>query len=267
MTSAWVEKQTGRGEHAHRLLARTDRQRPYEVEHLFTKRPNAYTPETAAGATFQQLRGRLGGLILLEGPENASLGGLLLNEKINAYLRYNWLAASLHPDSYRGRGVVNFRKFRQQHDLTDKFRPYDPTEPLDQFIEHRNVLYREIAERIWAPDALGLTLPTDEPPAPAGDATHRGSTRRRINPADLLRAGMIRPEESLIGKRKGQEYRATLLADGRIRTASGGCFSAPTRAAMDARDVQSEDGWKFWTIERTGETLAAVRARYTANRS
>ncbi|UAB95562.1 DUF262 domain-containing protein [Dactylosporangium vinaceum] len=260
--TAWVERRTGRGEPVQQLLDRADGQRPYEIEHLFTKRTGAYAGEPEASAEFKKLRGRLGGLILLDGPENASLGGLLLVDKVEVYPRYNWLAASLHPDSYRGRGVVRFKNFLTEHGLADRFRAYDPAESIDQFIGHRNALYQELARRVWAPEALGLTMPAAPSPAPSA----RTGPKRRVSLADLLRAGLIRPEEALIGRRKGREHRATLLADGRIRTASGGSFSAPTRAAMDARDVPSEDGWRFWTIERTGESLAAVRARYSAAR-
>jgi hypothetical protein len=259
--TAWLEKGTGCGEQAHHLLTRLSDQRPYEVEHLFTKRAGAYPAADTGDEDFQKLRSRLGALVLLNGSENASLGGLLLSEKVNAYRAHNWLAASLHPASY-GRGMVKFRTFIEDQGLKGRFRAYRDGEPIQAFIDERGRLYQAIAERVWDPGALRLRLPTSDPVAKPGETGRRTRTRHNVSLLDLLRSSLILADESLIGRRKGKEHRATLLADGHIRTASGGRFSTPSRAAMDAVDSDSENGWTFWHVERTGEALTNVRARF-----
>jgi hypothetical protein len=92
-------------------------QRPYEGEHLFTKRTGAYRVTDPDGVPFHQIRARIGALVLLDGAENASLGGGLLADKTGAYRAANWLAASLDLDSYR-RGSVKFRDFLKMREAT-----------------------------------------------------------------------------------------------------------------------------------------------------
>ena len=259
--TAWLECGTGRGDPTPRLLAEVSEQRPYEVEHLFTKRAGAYRAADPDGAPFQRIRALLGALVLLDGAENASLGGGLLAEKTGAYRAANWLAASLHPDSYR-RGSVKFRDFAKKEGLTGMFRHYRDDEPLEALIEERGLLYRAIAERVWAPKELGLLIPITEPPPGAPEPARRARRRSDVNLSDLLRAGLLLPDSALVGLRRGRQHRATLLANGKIRIATGDQYIAPSKAAMEAIGSNSENGWTFWRVEVTGETLGAVRDRF-----
>ncbi|WP_397428868.1 hypothetical protein [Pseudofrankia sp. BMG5.37] len=68
--------------------------------------------------------------------------------------------------------------------------------------------------------------------------------------------------ESLIGRRSGVEYLATVLDTGRIRTESGGLHRTPSAAAADAQGTGQPNGWTFWTLKRNNQTLDGVRRRY-----
>ncbi|SQE00902.1 Modification methylase BabI [Parafrankia sp. Ea1.12] len=260
--TAWLERGTERHERADRMLTRTDGRRPYEIEHLFTRKPGIYDTGTLTGTEFKKLRSRLGGLVLLDGEENASIGSMSLVDKMEIYPRFNWLAASVSPSSHEGRGKVKFRKFVAAQNLQDKFIPYNLGDSVQSFIDKRAELYRAMAERIWSPAALGLTIfsPQEDVPVPA----HAGGKTRRsygVTVADLLRAGLVFPEEGLIAHGGGAEHRATVLANGRIRTASGSSFTTPSGAAADARGVGC-NGWEFWKVERNNQKLDAVRRRF-----
>jgi hypothetical protein len=259
--TAWLECGTGRGDPTPRLLAEVSDQRPYEVEHLFTKRAGAYGVADPDSTPFQRVRARIGALVLLDGAENASLGGGLLAEKTGAYRAANWLAASLHPDSY-GRGSVKFRDFAKKENLIGMFRHYQDNEPIEGLIEERGLLYRAIAERVWAPEALGLLIPVAEAATGAPEPARRSRRRSDVSLSDLVLAGRLLPDSALVGRRRGKLHRATLLANGKIRIATGGQHITPSKAAMEAAESSSENGWTFWRVEDTGETLGAVRDRF-----
>jgi hypothetical protein len=260
--TAWLENGTGRGDPTPRLLAKPEEQRPYEVEHLFTKRAGAYRVADPADMPFQRIRARVGALVLLDGAENASLGGSLLGEKTGAYRADNWLAGSLDQASYHRRGSVKFRDFVKEEKLTGMFRPYIDGEPIETLIEERGVLYQAIAERIWAPKALGLLGPAQELAAGTPEPAPRSRRRSDVTLSDLVRAGLVLPDSALVGRRRGKQHRATLLANGKIRIATGDQYVAPSRAAMEATESNSANGWTFWRVEDTGETLGAMRDRF-----
>ncbi|OHV63455.1 hypothetical protein BCD48_38200 [Pseudofrankia sp. BMG5.36] len=265
--TAWLERGVGGGEQAQRLLtAQADRRR-FEVEHLFTKKLGVYPDQATPDEEIQLKRGMLGGLVLINGADNASLGGLRLEDKLLPYQRSNSLAASLHPNAVKGRGTRVFRQFVAQHNLTDKFQPYQPGEPIGPFIESRGRLYQAIAELVWSPEELGLTMPASREPSGhtkngASIGVYKARTRHTTTLADIAREGMIRPDERLIGRRNGLAHRATWLQDGRIRIESGEIFTTPTPAANRATGNEVGSGWTFWTVERTKATLAAVRSQY-----
>jgi hypothetical protein len=268
--TAWLDKGAERHERADRLLRlREDGRRPYEIEHLFTKKSGVYDSGILTEEEFRQIRGKLGGLVLLDGEENASLGGKPLAEKLVDYARFNWLAASISPGSYgKGRANVKFRRFIQAEQLQDLFTPYQAGSPVGAYIDSRAKLYRTMAEHIWRPEELGLTVPggfsglDDAKPV---ERVEKGKTRTKhpTSIADLLNAGVLVPDEGLVGRRGGTEFKATILASGRIRTSSG-VFGSPTGAAKAVRNAQSENGWTFWTVTRKNQTLDTLRQRYQA---
>jgi hypothetical protein len=235
----------------------------------FTKKSGVYDSGILTEEEFRQIRGKLGGLVLLDGEENASLGGKPLAEKLVDYARFNWLAASISPGSYgKGRANVKFRRFIQAEQLQDLFTPYQAGSPVGAYIDSRAKLYRTMAEHIWRPEELGLTVPggfsglDDAKPV---ERVEKGKTRTKhpTSIADLLNAGVLVPDEGLVGRRGGTEFKATILASGRIRTSSG-VFGSPTGAAKAVRNAQSENGWTFWTVTRKNQTLDTLRQRYQA---
>ncbi|GAA3621721.1 DUF262 domain-containing protein [Kineosporia mesophila] len=258
--TGWMHREIGHDVDVQKYLERPDEGRPYEIEHLFTKRTDAYAAEGLSKNEIRQLRGKVGGLVLLPGSENASFGGDLLDNKIETYKLYNWLAASLAPSVYTGHGKVAFNKFLNKYGWKDRFHPYDPQVRLADLIRERGALYREMAEQAWSAAELGLKLPSVADPVPSP----RQVGGKRVKLADLLRAGLVMPDERLTGERRRRQYRGTLLGDGRIRTETGGCFESPNHAAIDVRNVKSENGWTFWQVTESGETLDALRSRYRA---
>ncbi len=272
--TAWLAKGTGQSETVEHLLAITEGQRPFEIEHLFTKseRTGTYRAQAESDAEFDRLRSRLGGLVLLDGSDNASAGGLPLERKLTSYLRSNGLAGSLHPDTYRSRGHKRFNTFVAEQGLTDLFHPYDVESRPEDIVNARGRLYRAMAERIWSPEALGLPLPrTAGPYGPAGgnndgdggdDDERPRRQRYKTTLTNLIDAGLLRADERLVGRRGGQLFPATLTADGRIRTASGEVHRSVSAAAKAATGASNPGDWRFWRVEHTNDTLFAVRARY-----
>ncbi len=276
--TAWLAKGTGQSETVDHLLAVTEGQRPFEIEHLFTKKSGAatYLAQATSDTEFERIRSRLGGLVLLDGADNASVGGLPLEHKLSSYQRSNALAGSLHPDTYRSRGHKRFNTFAAEQGLTDLFRPYDVDSPPEAVVNARGQLYRAMAERIWSPDALGLPRPPGARPSVAvggrddgkndvaGDGDEARPRRQRYNAtlADLIDAGLLRADDRLVGRRGGRLFQAALTADGRIRTASGEIHRSPSAAAKAATGAPNPGDWRFWRVERTNDTLFETRARY-----
>ncbi|WP_410814910.1 hypothetical protein [Micromonospora sp. 067-2] len=144
------------------------------------------------------------------------------------------------------------------------FRHYQDGEPIEALIEERGLLYQAIAERVWAPKALGLLISAPETVSSTPEPARKSRKRIDVSLSDLVRAGLLLPDSALVGRRRGRQHRATLLASGKIRIATGE-YIAPSKAAMEAAESNSENGWTFWRVEDTGETLGAVRDRFRAS--
>ncbi|HWL45923.1 MAG TPA: hypothetical protein VNQ73_23485 [Ilumatobacter sp.] len=106
----------------------------------------------------------------------------------------------------------------------------------------------------------------------AGDSASGGPTPvmyqgRRAQIADLIAAGLVEVGESLEfpRPRRGELFRATVLADGTIQTEDGQIWPSPSRAAMSAANVPSYDGWHAWRLPRLGGIkLDQLRQRLVA---
>lgn len=122
-------------------------------------------------------------------------------------------------------------------------------------------------------DAAGrrfLDVEGDHEPEIAGEdgSIEEDATRiegRRLRISDLLDEGALHPGQVLAWKRPrvGKEYRATITEEGLIRLEDGRAFSSPSRAAIEAAEIPSYDGWYAWRTE-AGETLHALREALTA---
>ncbi len=84
---------------------------------------------------------------------------------------------------------------------------------------------------------------------------------RRLTVADLIEAGLLRPESGLRFDRVrlGESYHAVVAPNGHIVLDDGRVFSSPSRAAVVAAGVRSLDGWRAWVDESSGRTLDSLR--------
>jgi hypothetical protein len=80
---------------------RRDRDRDFEIEHLFTSAASAYAHKVPNARVYGHLRNSIGALLLLEGRENGQYGGMLLEDKLVRYRKDTRLAGMLNPDFFR----------------------------------------------------------------------------------------------------------------------------------------------------------------------
>lgn len=84
---------------------------------------------------------------------------------------------------------------------------------------------------------------------------------RRVQLLDLIDAGLLAAGDVLEFNRPraGQTHTAVVTEEGRLRLEDGREFAAPSRAAVEAGEVRSIDGWLVWVHQRTGQPLAQLR--------
>lgn len=120
----------------------------YEVEHIWPNHPEWFEDEFEHSSDFNSYRNRLGGLVLLPKSFNASYGDLPYEKKRQHYLTQNMLARSFHEQCYeRNPGFV---RFIAESELPFKAHAEFKRSDLDD----RQILYRQLAERIWNPSRL-----------------------------------------------------------------------------------------------------------------
>ena len=143
----YAETCSGRPSRYHEYIQRWG-YRGYEVEHIWANHPERHADEFSHPADFAEYRNRIGGLLLLPKPFNASYGDLPYAKKRGHYLKQNLLAQSLHEDAYdRDPGFV---RFAQKSGLPFRSHTSFRKEDLDV----RQDLYRRLAELVWSPDRL-----------------------------------------------------------------------------------------------------------------
>jgi uncharacterized protein with ParB-like and HNH nuclease domain len=255
--TAWIEEECGVGIGFGTYVDRSLK-KPFEVEHIWANKYERHLDEFDNPHDFSDHRDRFGDLLLLPKDFNASYGARTYLEKLPHYFGQNLLAASLSPLAYEKN--PSFLKFIGETGLP--FRPY-PEGFTKGDIEERQDLYRQVCELVWSPEALGLGGGT-----PSEDTTQQ--TRQAfygVSLADLITSGLLSPDEHLVGSRSGDEYRATILPDGRIRTEGGVEFDTLSGAA-DTLTGKSNNGWEFWRVDRPGglRELARIREEYLAQR-
>jgi uncharacterized protein with ParB-like and HNH nuclease domain len=124
----------------------------FEIEHIWADHPERHTDEFSHPADFAEYRSRIGGLLLLPKPFNASYGDLPYEQKLEFYDSQNLLARSLHPKCYDHN--PRFLWYKQNSKLPFKAHPHFKKADLDE----RQDLYRRIAEQIWDPERLRQEL-------------------------------------------------------------------------------------------------------------
>lgn len=120
----------------------------YEIEHIWADHPERHQDEFGHPSEFQEYRNRIGGLLLLPKIFNASYGDLPYSEKYQHYAGQNLLARSLHENAYDHN--PGFKRFLAESGLA--FIPHPTFRKAD--LDARQVLYQQLAERIWNPDRL-----------------------------------------------------------------------------------------------------------------
>ena len=125
----------------------------YEIEHVWADKYAAHGHDTEFGqeADFHAFRDRIGGLLLLRKPDNASYNDKPYagdDGKLNFYYGQNLLAKSLHDRCYENNpGFLSFmRESRLPFQSHPQFKKSD--------LEARQALYLQLAERIWSPDQI-----------------------------------------------------------------------------------------------------------------
>ena len=148
--TAWIESECGDSD---RFAEYVDGQRtnPYEVEHIWASKYAQYMDEFDDPDDFNRYRNRFGALLILPKDFNASYGAKKYEEKVEHYNIQNLLARSLHPLAYVNN--PSFLRFVGETGLP--FKPYPDTFTKSD-IEERQDLYRQICEKIWDPEKLGL---------------------------------------------------------------------------------------------------------------
>jgi hypothetical protein len=136
MASRYLEYTTGIGK------------KRYEVEHIWADKPERHVAEFPNKADFAAHRNRVGGLLLLPKSFNASYGALEYGEKVSHYNGQNLLARSLCAECYDHN--PGFQQFLDRSGLPFKSHPEFNTTDLD----HRQALYRQLAEHVWDPTVL-----------------------------------------------------------------------------------------------------------------
>jgi uncharacterized protein with ParB-like and HNH nuclease domain len=124
----------------------------YEIEHIWANKYERHKVEFAHQYDFNEYRNRIGGLLIVPKPFNISYGALPYDEKLTHYNSQNLLARSLHPDCYNRN--PGFCQFVKRSNLP--FRPHRQFKKED--MDARYDLYRQIAQKIWDPDKVAMSV-------------------------------------------------------------------------------------------------------------
>ena len=144
----YAEIQSGEPARYPEYAKRSAKKGGYQIEHIWANHPERFEDEFNHPADFAAYRNRIGGLVLLPGPDNASYSDMTFEQKVNHYAKQNLLAQSLHPIAYDKK--PGFRNFRKATGLpfTDKeeFKKAD--------LDDRQALYIALANQCWSPHWL-----------------------------------------------------------------------------------------------------------------
>ena len=116
---------------------------PFEVEHIIPNKYVEYIDYFDDQNDFEEVRNRLGNLLLLPSSFNKAYGDKPYEIKVKQYLKHNLLAQTLNEQGYKN--DPNFLKFKNSSDLP--FKPYNSF--LKYEIIERQKLYFSIIEKIW----------------------------------------------------------------------------------------------------------------------
>lgn len=264
--TAFVEVGCGRSDEVDRYLGlrldpSSEEAVPWEIEHVWANKYSLHVQSGIANEQeFQQARNRLGALLLLEKPDNASFGADRYMDKLPHYHRQNFLAASLHPNTYLR--TPAFRKFRKNRGLEEHFSAF-PDNFDKQAIESRSALYRRLCELIWSPERIGFSKAVVSTPSRERRLPQRKKTHYGVQVSDLIQVGLVQEGAKIRGgsKRNGFRHEATVISGGRVRIESSGeVFGSLSGAGKAALGGTSCPGWDFWHVEETGGSLIPLKS-------
>lgn len=153
--TAHVETSSGMPSHYLDYIQRSGK-KGFEVEHIWANHPEVHKDEFSHPSDFEQYRNRIGGLLLLPKPFNASFGDLPYEKKLKHYDSQNLLARSLNEKAYDHN--PGFTRYVKNSGLP--FQSHAEFKKAD--LDARQKLYRKIAEEIWNPDRLTQALEEPE---------------------------------------------------------------------------------------------------------
>ena len=142
-----VETSSGQPSHYLDYIRRSGKT-AFEVEHIWANHPEWHKDEFDHPSDFEEYRNRLGGLLLLPKPFNASYGDLPYEKKLKHYDSQNLLARSLGDKAYDHN--PGFMRYLKTSGLP--FQAHSEFEKAD--LDARQKLYRKLAEEIWNPNRL-----------------------------------------------------------------------------------------------------------------
>jgi len=282
--TAYVEEGCGRDGHVERYL---DRQRPWQIEHVFANHPERYAQEFPDPVTFRSLRARLGVLLLLPASDNASYNDESFSKKIPYYARQNNLAAILDPKHREKNPGV--KKFITSHDPDKLFHSFGLEPKMGKVVKDRGHLYQELCRQVWSTETLGLTVPlasvdvqpvevtpesdtdtTSPPSKPSPTAKPRVAASGGGRPTQLFQlvsARVLSPGTKLLAEHRGTTYTAEIDDDGRIRLPSGDQYRKPDDAARIVTNTKSAQGMDFWRVQQTDGQRISLKNLYAHSKS
>ena len=144
----YTEVQSGEPARYPEYAKRSAKKDGYQIEHIWADHPERFEDEFDHPEDFAAYRNRIGGLVLLPGPDNASYGDMTFEQKLAHYSKHNLLAQSLHRIAYEKK--PGFLKFRQATGL-----PFTAKEAFKKAdLDDRQALYIALAKLCWSPDQL-----------------------------------------------------------------------------------------------------------------
>jgi hypothetical protein len=144
----FAEFQSGEPARYPEYAKRSAKRGGYQIEHIWADHPERHEGEFPQIADFAAYRNRIGGLVLLPGPDNASYNDMLFEQKVKHYAKQNLLAQSLHSIAYENK--PGFRKFREARGL-----PFAAKESFKKVdLDDRQALYTALANNCWSSHRL-----------------------------------------------------------------------------------------------------------------
>ena len=121
---------------------------PCDIEHIWANDFDQYRTECASQQEFDELRNRVGGLLLLPADVNRSYQDKSFEDKSPHYAKQNLYAASLTGSTYEHQ--PQFDNFRTTRGLP--FKPYEKFGKAEQL--ERTLLIKQMANQIWSHERL-----------------------------------------------------------------------------------------------------------------